>query len=160
MYHLGLQGMLVIAVVGIVIEKIVTVSKALHILEAKRQDFYLLKNIGKTAIAASAAGAVLLAFYLPLKKFLKALCLDFSHRAMVLINFEKGTDFFGGVLFLGICFIIYVPVYLFLANLFGAIASEDRENVISAFYKILGKAGLKSEKQKLKIVETLPASDN
>ncbi len=159
-YYFNLLGMIGIVVFAIMIEKITSVWKALKMLEVKRSDVHLLKNVGETAIAAALSGALLLAVYLPLRSFLMELCLECSRGILALIHFEKATDFLGGVLFLGICFVIYAPVYLLLANLFGAVASKDKESIINFLSNLLVNIGLKSNKQKLTVVETIPASDN
>ena len=138
-YHFDLRGMIAIVVVAVLIEKIASLLKALRMLEVKREDVYLLKNVGKTAIAAAASGGILLMFYLLTKHFLLEMCFDFSRRALMLIRFEKAADFFGGILFLGICFIIYALTYSFLAYRLGAIESEDKEKLAKLFKRITGR---------------------
>lgn len=139
--HFDLRGIISIVVVAIIIENIASLTKALRILEVKREDIYLLKNVGKTAIAAAASGVFLLVFYLLAKSFLLELCINFSRNALAIVKFEKGADFLGGSLFLGICFIIYASIYLFFADRLGAIESRDKEKLIKLFRKITRRRG-------------------
>ena len=159
-YNFNLLGMIGIVVFAIMIEKVASVWKALKMLDAQRNDVYLMRNVGRTALAAALSGAVLLGFYLLLKGFLMELCLEFSRNILVLIHFEKATDFFGGISFLGICFIFYVPIYLFLANFFGAVADKDKESIANSLNAFLTSIGLRANKQKLTVVETVTISDN
>jgi hypothetical protein len=128
--HFDLSGMIAVVVVAVLIEKMFSLSKILRVLEVERTDFYLLKNVGKSAAAALAAGAIFAAFYFLSKDFLLAACLDFSRRFFALIHFEKVAAFFGGSLFLGICFIFFGAVYLF-----GAIEPADKEKLANLFRK-------------------------
>jgi hypothetical protein len=122
-----------------------SLSKILRVLEVERTDFYLLKNVGKSASAALVAGAIFFVFYFLSKDFLLAVCLDFSRRLFALIHFEKVAAFFGGSLFLGICFVFFGLIYLFFANLFGAIESDDKA-AVSRQLSVVGKF-FKSRKQ-------------
>lgn len=133
--HFDLRGMIAIVVAVVLFERAVSLTKILKVLEVTRKDFYLLKNIGQTAISALLAGAVLFLFYLTAKDVLLGICLNFSRDILAFVKFEKGADFIGGSLFLGICFVIFGVVYLFLANLLGAIESDDKENIKAIFSK-------------------------
>lgn len=124
--NFDLRGMIAIVVVAVLIERAASLWKTLKVLDATRADFYLLKNVGGTAAAAAAAAIVLLVFYRFGKDFLLSICLDLSRGAMARLHFEKAVDFFGGSLFLGICFVFFGLIYLFFANFFGAIDAEDK----------------------------------
>ena len=141
--HFDLRGVIAIVVAGVVVEIFVSFLKVASILHIKRADVYLLKNVGKTASAALASGVFLFLFYWFAKDFLLAVCANFSRDVLTFIHFEKVADFFGGrlfqfadffggSLFLGICFALYASLYLFIANLFGAIEREDKEKLKSA----------------------------
>ncbi len=127
--HFDMRGIIGIVVVAVLIEKAVSFWKIKQILKIGRTDVYLLKNVGKTAIAALVSGTLLVAFYLLGKDFLLANCLNFSRGILTFVHFEKAAALVGGGLFLGICFAIYFSVYLFFANLFGALADEDKAAV-------------------------------
>jgi len=134
--HFNLSGMIAIVVVAVLIERIFSLSKILSVLEVGRADVYLLKNVGKTALAALVSGGVLFIFYSLFKNSLSELCLDFSRNVLASIHFEKGADFVGGSLFLGVCFVFFGLIYLFFANLFGAIESDDKEKIMNIFRKL------------------------
>lgn len=134
--NFDLRGMIAIVVVAVLIERVVSVGKTLKILEAARTDFYLLKNVGRTALAATLSGALFLTFYLITKDFLPEICLNLSRGVLAVVNFEKGAEFFGGSLFLAICLAVFGALYLFFANLFGALEAEDKaklSNVLNRF---------------------------
>ncbi len=126
---LDLRGVILIVVAAVLIEKFVSLSKILQILDVRREDFRLLRNVGRTAVAAAFAGAVLLPVYRFAKDFLLEVCVDFARSALTLINFETAADFLGGSLFLGICFAFFGAAYVFFVNRFGALTSEDEEKL-------------------------------
>jgi O-antigen/teichoic acid export membrane protein len=130
--NFDLRGMIAIVVVAIVCERIISLTKILRVLEVRRSDVYLLKTVGKTAMASVLAGSVLFAFYWFGRDFLLDFSLTFSRNIIALIPFEqiqRTADFFGGGIFLGICFLIFVSVYLAAANRFGALENEDKEKI-------------------------------
>jgi len=143
--YLDLRGIILIVIAAVLIEKFVSLTKTLQILDVRRADFYLLKNVGKTAIAALASGAALLVFYLLARNFLLEVCLDFSRDVLAFVHFEKGADFVGGSLFLGICFMIFGLIYLFFINLFDALETEDKEKLQNVFRKITRRKNVKSQ---------------
>ena len=168
MWHFDLRGMISIVVVGVLIERVVSLAKIVRILEIKSSDFHLLKDVGKTAIAAVFAGVVLLVFYLPAKEILLAFCLKFS---LTVINFlyeillavysklglpvaslthlEKFADFFGGSLFLAICLTFFAAIYWFAANRFGIIESEDKAKLMNLLKKLKSRRSSKNLDLKL-----------
>jgi O-antigen/teichoic acid export membrane protein len=138
--HLDLRGIVAIVVFAILVEKIGSVIKSLQMLEAKREDIYLMKNVGKIGAAAALSGAILLGFYLPGRVYLMDLCISFTRFLLALMNFENAVDFVSGTLFLGICFIFYSLIYLFFANWLGTIATEDK-NKLLGFWQHLTRRG-------------------
>ncbi len=139
--HFDLRGMIAIVVVAVLIERFVSLSKILKILEVKSADFYLLKNVGRTAIAAVMSGVVLFIFYSLFKDFLLEVCLDFSRRLLTFIHFAKGADFVGGSLFLGIWFAVFAAIYLFVADSLNVFEDEDKEKLRNILRKIRRKRG-------------------
>ena len=139
--YFDLRGMIAIVVGVVLIERAVSLTKILKILEVKSADIYLLKSVGKTALAASVAGFGLLVFHALAKDFLLEICLDFSRNVLTALRFEKAANFFGGSLFLGICFALFAAVYLFFANFFGALESDDKEKLAGVFRKFRRKRG-------------------
>ena len=149
--HFNLSGMIAIVVVAVLIERIFSLTKILKVLEVSRTDFYLLKNVGKTAAAALVAGAIFFAFYFLSKDFLLDVCLDFSRSVFALIHFEKVAAFFGGSLFLGICFVFFGLLYVFFANLLGAIENDDKEKLTNLFRKLTKRRAALENKSDLQL---------
>lgn len=127
--HLDLRGVILIVVAAVLVEKFVSLAKILRILNARRADFRLLKNVGKTAIAAAIAGIFLLPVHYLTRNFLLEFFARFSRNVLTFINFERAADFLGGALFLGVCFAIFAAAYLFFVNRLGVLTVEDREKL-------------------------------
>ncbi|HXG85697.1 MAG TPA: oligosaccharide flippase family protein [Pyrinomonadaceae bacterium] len=143
--NFDLRGMIGIVVVTVLIERLVSLSKILRILEVKRADAYLLKNVGKTAIAALASGVILFVFYSFAKDFLLEICLNFSRNILALIYFEKASEFFGGSLFLAIWFAVFGAAYLFFVVSSGALEADDKEKLKNVLRKIIKRGGSSAE---------------
>jgi O-antigen/teichoic acid export membrane protein len=155
--NFGLTGMIAIVIVFVLFERMITLPKILGVLEFRRADFYLLKNVFKTAIAAAISGAGLFIFYWLGKDFLLAACLNFSRRMLTLIYFEKGTDFIGGSLFLGICLLIFISIYLIVANWLGAIEDEDKLRIKTIVRERWGKLKNITRRKNTKSEDQVPA---
>lgn len=140
--YFDLRGMIAIVVVALIVEKIISGVKIFSILEIKKQDFRLLKNIGRTALAAALSGVVLLAFYTLTANYLTEICQKISRSITAFVHFEKAADFLGGSLFLGICFLVFTPLYLFLAVRFGVIDAEEKEKLKNIFAKLTSRKKL------------------
>lgn len=140
--YFDLRGMIAIVVVALIVEKIISGVKIFSILELEKGDFRLLKNIGRTALAAALSGVVLLAFYTLTANYLTEICQKISRSITAFVHFEKAADFFGGSLFLGICFLVFTPLYLFLAARFGAIDAEEKEKLKNIFAKLTSRKKL------------------
>lgn len=164
--HFDLRGMIAIVVVAVLLEKLISLAKISGVLEIKWRDVYLLKPVGMTALAALFSGATLYLFYFYSRDLLLTRCLNFSQSLLSLINFTKATDFFGGSLFLGICFLIFLSVYLLAANWFGIIDAEDKQKfrqlVVNRFpfiKKLFGQSS-KKENQKSKTEDQLAITEH
>ncbi len=147
--HFDLQGMIVIVVAFVLFERMISVSKILKVLEVGRSELYLLKNVGKTAVAAIVSGGILLAFYWAAKDVLFSFCMNFSRQFLAWIHFEKIADLAGGSLFLGICFLIFISVYLIVADKLGVIENNDKEKLKNVFRKL--KRGRRSKTLDLRL---------
>lgn len=134
--HFDLRGMIAIVVVAVAFERIISLVKTVQILEVRGADFYLLKTVGKTAVAAVISGVFLLVLYRFAKEPLLNFCLNFSRDALAFVHFEKAADFIGGSLFLAICFVFFAAIYLFFANLCGAFEAEDKARITGLVDKL------------------------
>jgi O-antigen/teichoic acid export membrane protein len=132
-----LTGIIAIVVSAVLLEKVVSVWKAFQMLEVRREDIYLLRNLAKTAIASAVAGTALLMFYLAIRTPLLALCIDVWQNALSSLGSQKAADFLGGCTFLGICFLFYASVYLALANYFGVFGDFGFARVVGGIRRSL-----------------------
>lgn len=129
--HFDLRGMIAIVVVVFLVEKIISFFKIAKILEVKTQDIFLLKSVGKTAVAALVAGIVLFLFYWATRELLPEVCLNFSRSLLAFLKFEKLAQLLGGSLYLAACAAVYFAVYLFLASRSGALEDAEKEKIKS-----------------------------
>lgn len=139
--YLDLRGIISIVVISVVLERIITFIKISKVLSLRLEHIYLLKTIGKTALAALFSGMILLGFYLLSKDSLYQFCLIAVESVLALIGTDRFIGLFGGGLYLGICLAIFVPVYYLFAHLFGVIEEEEKEylrNLIGK-YRIFSK---------------------
>ena len=133
----GLIEMISIVVAAILFEKLMSAWISVRKLEAKLDDFALLKPIGKIAIAAAAAAAVLFCVYAVAGDGMMAACVSISERALSAVGFGKGAEFFGGSIFLGICFAVFAACYLPAALLIGVVAPEDKDKFVRLMRRLL-----------------------
>ncbi|MEZ5346270.1 MAG: oligosaccharide flippase family protein [Pyrinomonadaceae bacterium] len=125
--NFDLRGMIGIVVASIVFERIVTFIKIRKLLDLKFEHVYRLKTIGKIAAATTIAAAVLFVFYWVTKDTLFPYCLAQSRSIMTSIGIGRFGGFFGGSVYLGICALIFGPVYYFTANAFSVIDDDEKE---------------------------------
>jgi len=132
--YLDLRGIIAIVVVTTVAERLITMVRAAQVLEVKKEDSYLLHNIGKTALAAAAAGAVTYVFYLYFRGFAPGVAgqlggLVFSAPKESLLNLISGG------LTVACCGAVLFSIYLIAANYLGIITSEEKKSIKSLFIK-------------------------
>lgn len=135
--HFDLRGIISIVVGAVLLEMAASVWKATRMLDVTREDIHLLRDIGKTAIAASISGAIFLVFHLVAREILMEFCVRVSREVLSVANFEKGAEFLGGIFYLGISFTMFGLIYLFFANSFGLIESNDKARFYGAWRKIV-----------------------
>jgi O-antigen/teichoic acid export membrane protein len=134
--YFDLTGMISIVVVSIIFERTVTFLKIRSLLGLKFNQLYLLKDIAKTAVAALAAGIILFVFYWFTRDFLLALCIGFSENVLTRIGIAKFVGFLGGSIYLGMCLMIFAPIYLLLANWFDLIHEDEKEMLKNGIGKL------------------------
>jgi O-antigen/teichoic acid export membrane protein len=126
--NFDLRGMIAIVVVTTIVEKIISSFAVLRKLEVKRADLQLLSGIAKTAVCALIAGIFTFLFYRAANEEIAGFGAEFARN---ILGFSKTSviDFAAGVLVLGICFLIFTPIYLLSANFFGVI-DDDEKSVV------------------------------
>jgi O-antigen/teichoic acid export membrane protein len=138
--YFDLRGMIAVVVVTSLLERFISIAVIARKIGFRRADLPLLSGVWKTALAALAGGAILLAFYQFGKTSLLNLCVELNRAALAVVHLEKGAEFFGKSLFLGLCLIIFAGVYLFAANRFGLIDEAEKAGAKSLLAKVLKKA--------------------
>jgi O-antigen/teichoic acid export membrane protein len=138
--NFDLRGMIAIVVIAVLTEKFISSIAVLRKLEVRRADAYELKDVAKTAVCAILAGAFTFLFYRAASETVAAFGAGFARNVF---GFSKtgALDFVAGALVLGLCFLIFAPIYLLSANFFGIIDEEEKSFVnryrliVNGFFK-------------------------
>ncbi|HQU81979.1 MAG TPA: oligosaccharide flippase family protein [Pyrinomonadaceae bacterium] len=130
--NFDLRGMIAIVVVVTLTEKFISTSALLRKLEVKTSDFYLLKDVAKTAFSSIIAGLVTFLFYWQFSEKLSALSAAFVTNQIGITKLGL-IDFISGIFVLAITFLIFAPIYLILTNYFGLIDEEEKSFVKKIF---------------------------
>ncbi len=133
--NFDLRGMIAIVVVAVLTEKFISSIAVLRKLEVKRADIYLLKDVVKTAVCAGLAGIFTFLFYWQLNEKIASFGANFAQNVL---GFSKMSvvDFVSGVLVLGLCFLIFTPIYLLSANYFDIIDDDEKQSIRSFIVKL------------------------
>gem|GEM_PF-161638 len=124
----GLQGMIITAVAAVLIEKWIAEMLVIRTLGLGLQHLPLLKDVGKTAVAALAAGVITYFVYNGFHVY--ALNIGEALAAQTFSTTKLSTlNFIGGGLVLGICAAVFLPTYLLAANILGIIDEGEKAAV-------------------------------
>jgi O-antigen/teichoic acid export membrane protein len=142
--NFNLSGMIGTVVVATIIEKFISSIAVLRKLEVRAADVYLLKDTAKTAVCALIAGTFTFLFYRQFNETVAAFGANLAQNAL---GFSKISvvDFGSGALVLGVCFLVFAPVYLLCANYFGII-DQDEKALISGQWSVVRKFFKKSNR--------------
>lgn len=123
-----LRGMIATVVVAVLVEKFISSIAVLRKLEVGATDVRRLGPVAKTAGSALLAGFFTFLFY---RAAGGALAAFGAGAAQTVFGFSKtsAVDFMAGALVLGLCFLVFAPIYLLSANFFGVIDDEDKRAV-------------------------------
>ncbi len=133
--HFNLTGMITIAVIALLIEKMIAETVIVKKLGVGKQHLPLLNNVVKTTVVCLIAGAVTYLVYENTKDFF----LDFGeHFAEDTFHTQKLSvlNFFGGGLTLLISGLVFTPIYLVGTYFWGVIEVEEKEQFKSAVRRI------------------------
>ncbi|MDQ3799633.1 MAG: oligosaccharide flippase family protein [Acidobacteriota bacterium] len=133
--YFDLRGMIAIVVVTSVTERFVSSFLIARKLGVRSADARLLNGIWKTAFASLAAGVVLFLIYWLARDFLHNLGANIVN-AMFAAPKPSIADFAAGAFTLGVCFAVFAPVYLILANAFDLMDDEEKAFIRTVFSKI------------------------
>lgn len=132
--HFGLTGIIALAVGARISELLIAESVVFYKIGAKWKDFYLLKNVGKTAIISLGAGAITFIVYFYVKDFAFGI-----GETLVRTVFTKPKinviDFVSGGLTLAVSFGFFAPVYIYLSNLWGVFEESEKQQMRNIFAK-------------------------
>ena len=138
--HFSMSGMVGIVVVVTLVEKIISETIVIKKLNFSRQDLYLLKDVGKTAVASILAGIIAFAFYFATKETIFSAAQNLLHS--IVPQLKNGlVNFAAGGTTLLVTFLVFAPIYLFIMNLWNAIDEEDKnffKNIITHLFAKIG----------------------
>ena len=136
--HFDLRGMIAIVVVASAFDRLVSTWIVLKKLKVERGDLFLLKDIGKTAVASLIAGFFTYLFYREFNERIFHWGETFT-RAVFSSPNESIVDFISGSLVLSVCASVFTPIYLLGANRFGIIEDGEKNKIESIYRKATGR---------------------
>ncbi len=127
-HHFSLIGMMGIVVFGGIVEILLGAALLIYKLEVNWGDLNKLSGYGKTALISIVSGLVTAVFYY----YVKIPAAGFVVK-MIVSSFGEASrvpqGFISGVFVLGISFAVFLPIYLFLSNLWDVIDDDERHAV-------------------------------
>ncbi|HEY0051770.1 MAG TPA: oligosaccharide flippase family protein, partial [Pyrinomonadaceae bacterium] len=132
--YFDLRGMIAIVVVASLAEKFISSFVIARKLGVGLEDARLLSSVWKTVFASLMAGAGLFLIYWLARDFLHNFAAD-AFNAIFAAPKQSIVDFAAGAFTLGVCFSIFAPVYLILANAFNLIDDGEKAFIKSVFGK-------------------------
>jgi O-antigen/teichoic acid export membrane protein len=139
--YLDLRGIIAIVVVTTLVERLITMTRAAKTLGVKREDGYLLLNMGKTAIATLFAGLITYGFYI----YFRELTPSFGRQISGLLFStpkESLVNLISGGLTVAGCGVVLFAIYLLIANYLGVITTEEKNSIKRLFIRAKGGAEL------------------
>ncbi|MGI8641758.1 MAG: lipopolysaccharide biosynthesis protein [Pyrinomonadaceae bacterium] len=142
--HFSLTGMIATVVITSLIERFISTTVLLRILDVKWQDWRLLKDVGKTAVISAAAGIITFFVYRQAREIMPVVGNNLAQ--MIFSAPKKGlVDFISGSLTLGVSLAVFAPVYLFLMNRFNLIDDDEKNLIKNLPGKFSGKFRMASQ---------------
>jgi O-antigen/teichoic acid export membrane protein len=151
--YFDLRGMIAIVVVVSAFDRIVSTAIVVRKLKVEKRDLFLLKGIAQTAVSSLIAGAFTFLFYWEFNAAIFQWGETFTRTIFAAPN-ESIVDFIAGGLVLGLCALIFLPIYLFTANRFGIIEDGEKaafSSQLSVVGKMLRRFNLLNKNQQPKI---------
>lgn len=134
-WHFDLNGMIAIAVIGALVEKVIAELVVMRKLGVGRKHLPLLKNIIKTAVAVLIAGSITFVFYSIMKEYFFIVGEEFAENILDVHKLAL-TNFIGGSLTLLMSFVVFLPLYLLSADYLGII-EEGEKAYFQRFFSII-----------------------
>lgn len=126
--YFDMRGMITVAIISLLVEKVIAEAFIIRRLKFGRKDFYLLRNVGKTAVVTLFAGLITFAFYAATKDYL----FTFGEQiAAELFQTSKISilNFFGGSLTLSVTAFVFALIYLLGTYHWGIIEDEEKRTL-------------------------------
>jgi O-antigen/teichoic acid export membrane protein len=132
--YFDLRGMIAIVVVASLTEKFISTFVIARKFGVRREDARLLSGVWKTACASLAAGIILFLFYWLAKDSMHNFGASFVNSLFIAPK-QSIADFAAGAFTLGVCFAVFAPIYLILANAFNLIDDGEKAFLKNIFGK-------------------------
>ncbi|CAN5495126.1 hypothetical protein BH10ACI3_BH10ACI3_18650 [soil metagenome] len=137
---LGMVGMITAAVGAIILEKVVAEAMIIRKLGLGLKHLPLLKSIAKTALISAFAGLVTYIVYTNLHDYLLDVGEHFAQQTFSTTRLST-LNFFGGSLLLLVSGLVFTPIYLIAANMWGVIENDEKQSVINFVRKFFPRRG-------------------
>jgi O-antigen/teichoic acid export membrane protein len=132
--YLDLRGIVAIVVVTTLVERLITFARAAKTLGVTRGDAYLLRNIGRTAVASIIAGGSTYVFYIYFREFTPVI-----GRELIGIFFaapkESWVNLITGGMTVAGSGVVLFAIYLLVANYLGTISTEEKQSIRNFFVR-------------------------
>ena len=138
--HFGMVGMIAAAVGAILLEKCIAETMVIKKLGLGLQHLPLLKDVLKTAVISLFAGAVTYLVYSNVHVYLEGVGEHFAEQTFATHTLAV-LNFVGGSLVLLISGLVFAPIYLIAANLWGVIEEDEKQAVMKVIHKFFPKRG-------------------
>ncbi len=125
---IGMVGIIAIAVGAILLEKFIGETMIIKKLGIGLEHLPLLRNVGKTAVISLIAGAVTYVVYANVHVYLEKVGEHFAEETFHTQQMST-LNFFGGALVLLLSGLVFAPIYLLLANIWGVIEESEKQFV-------------------------------
>jgi O-antigen/teichoic acid export membrane protein len=138
--YFDLQGMITIVVATSLIDRFVSLGKIWKTVGVRTSDLQLLKNVGKTGLAAIIAGIPTYSFY----AWIKLHTPDIANEITVLFFDtlkQSWVELISGAIALALTASVFIPIYFLLINYFGVVSEEERGFFLSKFGQLGQKLG-------------------
>jgi O-antigen/teichoic acid export membrane protein len=138
--YLDLSGMITIVVITSLFDRFCSLGKIWKTVGAQTSDIHLLKNVGKTAIAAILAGIPTYFVYNYVKLYTPDIAREISVLFFDTLK-QSWVEVISGGIALGLTALIFVPVYLFFINYLGVVSDEEKGFFLSKVELVKRKFG-------------------
>lgn len=133
--HFTLSGMITVAVVALLVEKIVAETIIVRRLGIGRQHLPLLVNVGKTAVISVVAGLATYFVYINISEYMLIYGQHLAEETFLTSKLSI-LNFVGGSMVLIISAAVFGPIYFYGSHLWGVIEDGEKQflwNILSRF---------------------------